>query len=225
MKIYLNTFLRYTLWSARVLNIWPDGPKMGAVKNRSCTKELKSDISCHTSERSVHCLAIRQQSDERKVLEKIGNCWDALIHIQRSSHFAKCCLSKWARKWISKDMSIVLVQVTWYWKVVIFNSSVTDCEASSPLFDSLKWHLTGKFASNLNLTPCWCHHPWLLHHEQWKKTHIKRGRCMHGACQETVQKWHHLFQEDIGDQKRNTITHTKKCHHTHSKILSTNNIL
>ena len=54
LNIYLNTFLRFTLWSARVQNIWPDGPKMGAVKNRSCTKELKSDISCHTSQ----CLAI-----------------------------------------------------------------------------------------------------------------------------------------------------------------------
>ena len=59
LNIYLNTFLRYTLWSAKVQNIWPDGPKMGAVKNRSCTKELKSDISCHTSQRSAPCLAIR----------------------------------------------------------------------------------------------------------------------------------------------------------------------
>ena len=76
LNIYLNTFLRYTLWSARVQNIWPDGPKMGAVKNRSCTKELKSDISCHTSQRSARCLAIRTTC----VCAQPHNCTTVQLH-------------------------------------------------------------------------------------------------------------------------------------------------
>ena len=78
MKIYLNTFLRYTLWCARVQNIWPDGPKMGAVKNRSCTKELKSDISCHTSQRSARCLAIRTTCV--CTTAQLHNCTTAQLH-------------------------------------------------------------------------------------------------------------------------------------------------
>ena len=82
LNIYLNTFLRYTLWSARVQNIWPDGPKMGAVKNRSCTKELKSDISCHTSQRSARCLAIRTTC--------VCNCTTAQLHIRTTVQLHNC---------------------------------------------------------------------------------------------------------------------------------------
>ena len=58
-------------------------PATDTVKNRSCTKELKSDISCHTSERSVHWLAIRQQSRKRKaltVLDKTGTASCCEMH-------------------------------------------------------------------------------------------------------------------------------------------------
>jgi len=65
-------------------------PATDTVKNRSCTKELKSDISCHTSERSVHWLAIRQQSRKRKAVTVFGQNWDKSLlrdALQEMMHF------------------------------------------------------------------------------------------------------------------------------------------
>ena len=96
LNIYLNTFLRYTLWSARVQNIWPDGPKMGAVKNRSCTKELKSDISCHTSQRSARCLAIRTTcvcaQPHNCTTVQLHNCTTAQPHNCTTAHPHHMCV-------------------------------------------------------------------------------------------------------------------------------------
>ena len=157
-------------------------PATDTVKNRSCTKELKSDISCHTSERSVHCLAIRQQSFKRKAAWQF---WTKLVQqlevrcIARNAGFWRfsILLSVIHPNAVLAQLSDLLRYVNNFYQMTWLSSGCVCLWSWFPVWWTVKLVRSVEICPFLtfcrndrrlrailtspNFTPCWCHHLWL----------------------------------------------------------------